>query len=220
MVPYLLELVDCPGSFAANIRDQKPNEMKQHTLDWFWDLKLVPKWVLFEVRVEVAKVPHQQNSKLCEWKRCAAVRRNRNQQFKLVWRRYARVINPCFLGCLQRASLGRALQVPSAPCMFEKCDAWIKTRPYARRVYTHTHTHAPLWGQNYQQHALHWFKAPSDKFNTPKHQGRKEKLQPPKESNQGKHKKVQTQKLKGNRQPYIPQTWGENRKNCDPQTDT
>ena len=140
MVPYLLELVDCPGSFAANIRDQKPNEMKQHTLDWFWDLKLVPKWVLFEVRVEVAKVPHQQNSKLCEWKRCAAVRRNRNQQFKLVWRRYARVINPCFLGCLQRASLGRALQVPSAPCMFEKCDAWIKTRPYARRVYTHTHT--------------------------------------------------------------------------------
>ena len=78
-------------------------------------LKLVPKSVLLDVRVEVAKVPKQQNSKLCEWKHGAAVNRNRNQQFKLVWRRYAQVINPCFLGCLQRASLGKALQAPSAP---------------------------------------------------------------------------------------------------------
>ena len=154
-------------------------------------------------------MPHQQNSKLCEWKRCAAVRRNRNQQFKLVWRRYARVINPCFLGCLQRASLGTELcKSPLPPACLKNVTPESKPDPMQEGC---THTHAPLWGQNYQQHALHWFKAPSDKFNTPKHQGRKEKLQPPKESNQGKHKKVQTQKLKGNRQPYIPQTWGEKR---------
>ena len=54
-------------------------------------------------------------STLCEWKHGTALNRNRNQQFKLFWRRYTRVINPCFLGFLQRASLGRALQVPSAP---------------------------------------------------------------------------------------------------------
>ena len=53
--------------------------------------------------------------KLCEWKHRTALNRNRNQQFKLFWRRYTRVINLCFLGFLQRASLGRTLQVPSAP---------------------------------------------------------------------------------------------------------
>ena len=106
------KMVATSPNIAQEERGSPPHA---HTRDWFWELKLVPKWVLLEVRVEVAKVPNQQNSKLCEGKRGAAVNRNRNQQFKLVWRRYAQVINPCFLGCLQRASLGKALQAPSAP---------------------------------------------------------------------------------------------------------
>ena len=95
---------------------------RTHTQDWFWDLKLFPKGVLLEVRIEVEKVEtagkvEKVESTLCEWKHGTALNRNRNQQFKLFWRRYTRVINPCFLGFLQRASLGRALQVPSAPLL-------------------------------------------------------------------------------------------------------
>ena len=37
------------------------------------------------------------------------------------WLRCTRVINPCFLGCVQRASLGRALQAPSAPLHWNIC---------------------------------------------------------------------------------------------------
>ena len=44
-----------------------------------------------------------------------SVEQEQKSKVQTGWRRYTRVINPCFLGCLQRASLGRALQVPSAP---------------------------------------------------------------------------------------------------------
>ena len=43
-----------------------------------------------------------------------SVEQEQKSKVQTGWRRYTRVINPCFLGCLQRASLGRALQVPSA----------------------------------------------------------------------------------------------------------
>ena len=50
---------------------------------------------------------------------------------------------------------------PLPPCKFEKCDAWIKNQALCKKG---VHTHAPLRGQTYQQHVLHWFKAPSQKF--------------------------------------------------------
>jgi hypothetical protein len=79
-----------------------------HCLGWFVDdecracRRLVPRWP--SVRKTRQRVEQEQKSKV-----------------QTGWRRYTRVINPCFLGCLQRASLGRALQVPSAPLHF-----WIK----------------------------------------------------------------------------------------------
>ena len=75
---------------------------------------------------------------------CAASKRNRNQKFKLFWCRYTLVINPSFLGCLQRAPLDRALQMPLTPLRtkFDDC-CW----PFVARLppRTYTHTHIPVW---------------------------------------------------------------------------
>ena len=56
------------------------------------------------------------------------------------------MISPCFLGCLQRASLGRALQVSSAPCfevntVREKTKATVRSFTSIQMFHAHTHTH-------------------------------------------------------------------------------
>ena len=106
--------------------------------------------MLLEVRVEVAKVLNQQKSKLCEWKHGEAVNRNRNQQFRLVWRRYARMINPC----LQRASLGRVLQAPSPPLHIWKM--WRLNQEPDTHAHAHAHGRAHTHTLAQNSHCEFW----------------------------------------------------------------
>ena len=61
------------------------------------------------------------------------------------------MISPCFLGCLQRASLGRALRVPSAPMQFVVFKTLRNKIPrmlevlHLFRCFTHTHPPAGGW---------------------------------------------------------------------------
>ena len=113
-----------------------------HTLDWFWDLKLVPKVVLLEVRIEVAKVEKVEST---DFKNCV------NGSTAQHWTGTEINSSNCFGAGTHGWSIcaswdsckelrwAELCKSPLPRCIFLYEHVQL-TIPCARRVYTHRHT--------------------------------------------------------------------------------
>ena len=150
-----------------------------HTLDWFWDLKLVPKVVLLEVRIEVAKVEKVEST---DFKNCV------NGSTAQHWTGTEINSSNCFGAGTHGWSIcaswdsckelrwAELCKSPLPRCIFLYEHVQL-TIPCARRVYTHRHTdtlthtgtrtHTQLWPSamsSYMMEGFAWIKAVFVKF--------------------------------------------------------